>query len=363
MGGHIGVDSRLGDGSTFWFTVQLGKQPRATTSVSALASQDLQGLQVCIVDDSPIHRRILELYVNRWKARCLLAEDGWQALAVLRKAAARGQACDLAIIDMRLPDMNGLELARAIKADPALTPTRLVLLTSQGQRGDAKAAQAAGYGGYLSKPVRAPQLYDCLTAVLKTSAQASAFEGQSEGRTVRPEFVTRHSLAEKNAQAIAKILVAEDNAVNQKVAIRMLEKLGYRADLVANGLEALDALTRISYDAILMDCQMPEMDGFAATEEIRRREAMGDGYKAIGRSLNTCRMPLASRHVPIIAMTANALQEDRGRCLAAGMDDYLSKPVQPKVLAEVLARWVSAPALISNSTDERPTQRASGGAA
>jgi CheY-like chemotaxis protein len=271
--------------------------------------------------------------------------------------------------------MNGLELARAIKADPALTPTRLVLLTSQGQRGDAKAAQAAGYAGYLSKPVHAPQLYDCLTAVLKTSAQAFAFEGQSEGRTVRPEFVTRHSLAEKNAQAIAKILVAEDNAVNQKVAIRMLEKLGYRADLVANGLEALDALTRISYDAILMDCQMPEMDGFQATRLIREREQargnvesgiQNDEMTLAGSPSSIPHSPFLIQHsqrVPIIAMTANALQEDRGRCLAAGMDDYLSKPVQPKVLAEVLARWVSAPALISTSTDERPAQRASSGAA
>jgi CheY-like chemotaxis protein len=262
---------------------------------------------------------------------------------------------------MQLPGMNGLELAGAIKADPVLAPTRLVLLTSQGQRGDAKAAHAAGYAGYLSKPVHALQLYECLTTVLKPSAQATAREGQSAGRTARPELVTRHSLAERNAQATAKILVAEDNVVNQKVAIRMLEKLGYRADLVANGLEVLEALARISYAAVLMDCQMPEMDGFHATREIRRLEAIGKGQEAIGSSLTSSLSPLASRHVPIIAMTANALQEDRDRCLAAGMDDYLSKPVQSKVLAEVLARWVSASASLSNSTEDRPLRTASGG--
>ena len=363
MDGQIGVDSKLGEGSTFWFTVQLGKQPQASALVTALASQDLQGLQLCIVDDSPINRRILELYATRWGVRCLMAVNGQQALALMHKAAARGQACDLAIIDMQLPGMNGLELADAIKADPALAPTRLVLLTSQGQRGDAKAAQAAGYAAYLSKPVHEPQLYDCLTTVLKLPAQDTACEGQSASWAARPKLVTRHSLAEKIAQATGKILVAEDNVINQKVAVRILEKLGYRADLVANGLEVLDALTHISYDAVLMDCHMPEMDGFAATEEIRRREAMGDGHEAIGRSLTASLTPLTSRHVPIIAMTANAMQEDRDRCLAAGMDDYLSKPVQPKVLAEVLARWVRSSASISNKTDDRPLRTAFGGTA
>ena len=361
MGGQIGVDSRLGEGSTFWFTAQLGKQPQATASVAAMASQDLRGLQLCIVDDHPINRRILESYATKWGARCLIAEDGRQALAVLRKVAAQGYACDFAIINMQLPGMDGLELAREIKADPMLAPTRLVLLTHQGQRGDAQAAHTAGYAAYLRRPVRESQLYECLVTLCTLSAPATAREGRSAGLTARPALVTRHSLAEAKAQATARILVAEDNVVNQKVAVRILEKLGYRADLVANGLEVLDALTRIPYDAVLMDCQMPEMDGFAATAEIRRREALG--VRGEANSSTPYPLPLTPHRIPIIAMTANAMEEDRDRCLAAGMDDYVSKPVQPKMLAEVLARWLNAPASISNSTDDRPLQRASGGAA
>ncbi|MDP1770547.1 MAG: response regulator [Nitrospirota bacterium] len=337
MAGQIGVDSRLGGGSTFWFTVQLGTQLQGAQSGLDLASQDLRGRYLCIVDDHATNRRILELYAERWGVRCLLAEDGHQALERLRTAAADDDACDLAIIDMQMPGMDGLELARAINADPALASTRLVLLTSQGQRGDAKAAQMAGYAAYLTKPVREAQLYESLITVLKPPAQANA-------ASPRPTLITRHSLAESNARSTARILLAEDNLVNQKVAVYMLEKLGYRVDLVANGLEALEALQRISYAVVLMDCQMPEMDGFAATTEIRRREALAYQNNKLEGSLISALTPLASRHVPIIAMTANAQQEDRDRCLASGMDDYVSKPVQLKVLEEIIGRWVSAPA-------------------
>ena len=359
MGGQIGVESQPGTGSTFWFTVQLGQPPQATALMETMVSQDLRGRQLCIVDDHPTNRRILEHYAGRWGVRCLSAEDGTQALACLREAAARGQACDFAILDMQMPGMDGLEVARAIKADPVLAPIRLILLTSQGQRGDAAAAQAAGYVAYLTKPIRESLLHACLLAVAIPPAPIPARAGASTGR---PALVTRHSLAEATARASIKILVAEDNVINQKVAVRLLEKLGYRVDLVANGLEALEALSRIPYAAVLMDCQMPEMDGFHATREIRRREASGMGPEATD-SGTTRLAPLAPRHLPIIAMTANALQEDRDRCFAAGMDDYVSKPVQSAMLAVVLARWVGASASISDRTDNRPLSIASGSTA
>lgn len=340
MGGEIGTNSRPGEGSTFWFTVQLGIQPQGMPSAPIVVSRDLRGRCLCIVDDHSTNRRILEHYAKRWGIRCLLAEDGPHGLVLLREAAARGHVCDFAIIDMQMPGMNGLELARAIRAESTLASTRLVLLTSQGQRGDATAAQAAGYVAYLTKPVRESLLYECLLTIV------SSGEGQSTDQIAQLRLITRHSLAEANARATARILVAEDNIVNQKVTVRMLEKLGYRVDLVANGLEALDAVNRIAYAAILMDCQMPEMDGFTATAEIRRWEISRESHVATGN--------LLSRHVPIIAMTANARREDRDQCLAAGMDDYISKPVQSKVLAEVLARWIDTSASISITADEGP---------
>ena len=344
MSGQIGVDSRPGEGSTFWFTVHFGIQPQGTPPVLDLASRDLRGLQLCIVDDNATNRSILEVYATKWGIRCLLAENGFQVLTRLREAAAQGAACDLAIIDMQMPGMDGLELARAIKADPGLAPIRLILLTSQGQRGDATAAQAAGYVAYLTKPVRESLLYECLLTVMTPPALVPAREGHSAGRTAQPMLVTRHSLAEANARTAPKILVAEDNIVNQKVAVSMLGKLGYRVDLVANGLEVLDALRRIPYAAILMDCQMPEMDGFAATAEIRRCEARGEGPEAIGRSLT-------SRRVPIIAMTANVMPEDREKCLEAGMDDYLSKPVKQEALGAMLAKWIPGQSTPAQQTE------------
>jgi signal transduction histidine kinase/DNA-binding response OmpR family regulator len=337
MGGQIGVMSQSGKGSTFWFTVPLGTRQPGTPS--PIISQDLRGLHLCVVDDHPTNRRILELYAKNWGVRCLLAENGSEALAQLRAMVIRNDACDLAIIDMHMPGMDGLALARAIKADPALAPTRLVLLTSHGQRGDATAAHTAGYAAYLTKPVHEAQLYDCLTTVVQPPTEAPTQAARITDSAPSPDLVTRHSLAEAKARVSTRILVAEDNLINQKVAARMLEKLGYRVDLVANGLEVLNALTDIRYAAVLMDCQMPEMDGFEATAEIRRREGAND-------------------HLPIIAMTANAMAEDRDRCLAAGMDDYISKPVQSQVLADILSRWVSASASRPHSTGGSPLQAA-----
>jgi CheY-like chemotaxis protein/HPt (histidine-containing phosphotransfer) domain-containing protein len=245
------------------------------------------------------------------------SDSGASALELLHAAAAAGQVYDLAILDLMMPGMDGFELARRIKSHPLLAATRLVMLTSYGQRGDATNAREVGVAAYLTKPIRQSHLFDCLTNVVN---QPSFEPGTKSTRLEKPaQLITRHVLREKTTMTNKLVLLAEDNIVNQKVAIRQLQKLGYRADAVANGREAVEALERIPYDVVLMDCQMPEMDGYEATAEIRRREGQ-------------------RKHTIIVAMTANALQGDREKCIAAGMDDYISKPVKSEELAQVLQR-------------------------
>ena len=236
--------------------------------------------------------------------------DGQQALARLRAAHHDETPYALVILDMQMPDMDGLALARAIKADAALAPVRLILLSSWGQRGDGAIAREACIDAYLTKPVRQSQLYDAIVTVMGTAS-----EPQSTG------LVTRHSLGEARAEGKRRVLLAEDSIANQKLAVLMLERLDCRVDAVANGREALEALTHMTYDLVFMDCHMPEMDGYEATTAIRHREAR------------------SGRHVPIIAMTANALPGDRERCLQAGMDDYMSKPIEAESLQVMLQAW------------------------
>ncbi len=235
-------------------------------------------------------------------------------MAILRQAADARSPFDLAILDMVMPGMDGAMLAREIKADPNLSAVRLVLLTSRANRGDARMMQEIGFAAYLTKPIKSSQLRDCLALVHARKPLTST--------DPTLPIVTRYSVAEEKKRRI-RILLAEDNTINQKVALHHLEKIGYRADAVANGKEVLAALAGIPYDLILMDVQMPEMDGFEATAAIRREEG-GTG-----------------RHIPIIAMTAHAMKGDRERCLGAGMDDYIPKPIQPQSLIEVVARWVN----------------------
>jgi CheY-like chemotaxis protein len=320
MGGKIGFEPAVGSGSMFWFSVRFSKRPpEAGTTV--LPAIKLHGLRACIVDDHPTNRRILEIYLKKWGLETVSADSGPQAIRLLHTVAETGQPCALAILDMEMPGMNGLELGRAIKADPALSSTQLLLLTSIGQRGYAKEAHESGFEAYLTKPVHEADLYASIATVMgRVSTAFSSSSTPAPGVPAR-RLMTRHVVAEAKAGMRNRILLAEDNIINQKVAVRMLEKLGHRVDVVANGLEALEALTRIRYAVIVMDCQMPEMDGFEATAEIRKREG----------SLS---------HTPIIAMTADAMQGDRERCLQAGMDDYVAKPVNPEMLEVVLNRWL-----------------------
>lgn len=310
MDGTIDVESTVGQGSTFRFTVKLGICATPLTTESGEITT-LQGTRALCIDDNATNRAIFKTQLTSWGLDVDCVENGYQALEQLRKAHTEHRSYQLAILDYHMPAMDGMELGRHIKTDPNLAPTRLILLASVGQRGHRQKAEDSGFAAYLTKPVRHRQFYACLKAVLGMAPESSS----------PAVLVTRYRLAEQQAQLRPHLLVAEDNIVNQKIIVRMLEKQGYRVDVVGNGREALEAHARNAYALILMDCQMPEMDGYEATAAIRGREASAQG------------------HTPIVAMTANAMQGDRERCLAAGMDDYVSKPIQPQTLITLVSQW------------------------
>jgi two-component system sensor histidine kinase/response regulator len=314
MGGDIGADSTLGQGSRFWFTALLQRAPERAAVARQRRQADLHDLRILVVDDNATNRTILDQQLSSWGVVVTTVPGGAEALDCLRQSARLGRPIDLVLLDMQMPDMDGLALARAIGAEPSLATTPRVLLSSVGADVIADDAPGAGVQAVLSKPVRQSQLFDTLASLVTHSAPPAR-------EAMVPETAAR-ALAQPDGTR-PLILVAEDAAVNQMVVRGLLEKLGYRADVVGNGLEAVEALTRIAYRAVLMDVQMPEMDGFEATAQIRSREAS------------------SGKHVPIIALTANALEGERERCLAAGMDDYVSKPVRESELSAALRRWVA----------------------
>ncbi|MDP3001421.1 MAG: PAS domain S-box protein, partial [Bryobacterales bacterium] len=317
MGGGVGVESEGGKGSRFWFTVRLGKQPEGARTESCRPPADLCGVRVLIVDDNATSREILSTRMTAWGMHPSETGDGPAALEALSRAAEENEPFRVAVIDMQMPEMDGETLGRAIRADHRLADTRMVLLTSLGMRGDARRFQEIGFAAYATKPIRCQELMGILSLALA--------EGDGNQPTPRP-IATRHTVREKPdpfAGRKARILVAEDNVVNQHVALGILKKLGLRADAVANGAEAVKALETIPYDLVLMDVQMPVMDGLDAAREIRNPESK-----------------VRNRVIPIIAMTAYAMQGDRERCVEAGMNDYVSKPVSWQALTEVLARWL-----------------------
>jgi CheY-like chemotaxis protein len=334
MGGTVGITSQPGQGSTFWCTAHFIKQ--TTSPLAIIPSAELTGRRVLIVDDNESNRIILHHLVTGWGMVDDQAQDATSAIALIEQQAGNGVSYDVAIVDMLMPGKDGLQFAKEMKVHPVGSLVRLVILTSLIQRGHAELARQAGFVAYLTKPVRHDQLSNCLRTVLGLSGLVSEGKPAAVIAPATP-FITRHTLAE--IESAPRILVAEDNLINQKLTVRMLEKLGYQSDIVENGQEALAALARNSYAVVLMDCQMPLVDGFEATRRIRdgeRREALGE-RKTSGTSSPS---PLAPRHIPIVALTANAMSGDRERCLAAGMDDYLAKPVRREDLKGVLNRWI-----------------------
>jgi len=305
MGGEIAVTSEPGVGTTFSFTLRLAKQADGTPTPPPA---DLTGLRVLIVDDNATSREILGHQVTSRGMGKTLVAGGPAALELLRSGTAQGEVYDVLLIDMDMPGMSGLVLAQAILDDPVLAAVPLILVRSTALRGSAPAARAAGCSALLTKPVRQSELFDAIATVIAANDVAAS--------------TARHAISEGKAPKAHIVLLAEDNAINQKVAAAMLTKLGYRADIVANGAEALEALSQKRYGAVLMDCMMPVMDGYAATTEIRRREK-------------------PTERVPIIAVTAAAMADDREHCLAAGMDDYITKPVKLEDLAAVLKQWIA----------------------
>ena len=349
MQGKIGVESTPGQGTRFWFTACFARQTGLVAPEPLFSRAVLQNRRVLFVDDNATNRTILEQQTLAGGMLPESVENGEQALVRLRMAAEMGAPFDVAILDMQMPGMDGWTLARHIKADPTISSVPLMMLTSMSQRGDAQLAREVGFDAYLTKPLRQAHLYDCLTLVLSGSSANQVQPGEAPAR-----LITRHTVTEAQARRRGRVLVVEDNIVNQKVAAKMLEREGYRVDVAANGLEAVEAVAQIPYALVFMDCQMPEMDGYDASREIRRREAMGTRPEAHTGEEVSCLSSHASRHIPIIAMTANAMPGDRETCLEAGMDDYVAKPVRREDLEAVLARWRSDRA---GSSGERPASR------
>jgi signal transduction histidine kinase/CheY-like chemotaxis protein/HPt (histidine-containing phosphotransfer) domain-containing protein len=356
MGGRIGVKSEPGRGSTFWCTARFTKQ--AGSPLAILPSNDLEGRRILIVDDNESNRMILHHLVTGWGMIDDVAKDAEEALQRVREAAARGISYDLAILDVIMPGKDGLQLAREFRRDPAGAGMRIVVLTSLLQRGHAEQARQAGAMGYLPKPVCHDQLRECLRTVLGIAREIAPEPGYLAPAT--PQLVTRHTLADHRPRQ--RILIVEDNLINQKLAVRMAEKLGYQAFVAENGEEALKAMETEDFAVVIMDCQMPVMDGFEATRRIRdneQRQSSIDNRQSTepdaDRLTNDESRMTASPHIPIIAVTANAMQGDREHCLAAGMDDYLAKPIQMETLRAVLHRW-AAPSMARGTVSDLPAQ-------
>jgi len=321
MRGEIGVESQKGEGSVFRFTVRMGKQPDSVMT-APIPPGGLQGLRALIVDDNASVRSILHQQLISWGVHSSMAESGQRALEMLREAANRGEPYELALLDMGMSEMDGMELAGKIKADSAIADVSLILMEPTGHC-DADQIRQAGFSAYLTKPIRQSQLYTYIFKAIGLSSREDSQHAPVDSSSI-----------DKASRFNGRVLVAEDSTVSQEVIQGMLESLGCRVEVAGDGQAVLDAISRAHYDMILMDCHMPVMDGYEATRIIRQREIIETGQK--GSEGPNCRS-----HIPIIAQTGDAMQCALAECLAVGMDDHLSKPFNMAQLAAVLERWLS----------------------
>jgi PAS domain S-box-containing protein len=314
MGGRIWVESQVGRGTQFHFTVRVGVADTREIEVGKAAPPELlRDVKVLVVDDNRTNRRILEGMLKRWEMKPISVEGGEEALTQLSTARAAGEPFGLILTDMHMPNMDGFSLVERIRQRPELSTATIMMLTSAGHRGDAARCQELGVAAYLLKPIRQSELREAIARVLGAKEQKGAIP-----------LITRYSLQDaRDPTTSLRVLLAEDNAVNQRLTVRLLEKRGHKVMVAGNGREALEALEKETFDLVLMDVQMPEMDGLAATEAIREKEN-GTGV-----------------HLPVVALTAHAMKGDRERCLAAGMDGYLSKPIRPPELDAILDSYLA----------------------
>jgi PAS domain S-box-containing protein len=321
MGGEIGVKSIVGEGSTFWFTLDLANTQSKSSTSPAL---DLHEQKILVVDDNLTNRILLDQLLTNWQVEHISVESASAALNVLSAAAKEGQPYDIAIVDMQMPEMDGVQLGALIKEDPILAYTHLIMLTSQGSRGDAEKFSQAGFDGYLNKPIDQSALYNTLLRV--------------SGISSPNQSVITYYNAHQQVQFNARILVVEDNVTNQLVAQYLLQEFGIQPDITANGEAAIKALETLPYDLVFMDCQMPTLDGYEATKQIR--------------DINS---KVLDSTIPIVAMTANAMQGDREKCINAGMNDFISKPVESSKILQALQKWLPKQ-VQDNASDDPETE-------